>query len=186
MGSLVSAETKEAVAQRYASGTPAPALAADLGVHKDTVIRWAREAGARIRSKSEARALRHPPLAARFRAKYAVAPSGCWEWTGAVNEDGYGLFRAPKEQRAHRYSYKHHVGPIPSGTEIDHACHNRRCVNPAHLRAVSHAENVAAGANHNRSKVHCRRGHELTGIRRDGKRYCKECGRLRQRKDWRG
>ena len=32
-------------------------------------------------------------------------------------------------------------GPIPEGLVIDHLCHNHACVNPDHLRAVTHKQN---------------------------------------------
>jgi hypothetical protein len=38
--------------------------------------------------------------------------------------------------------YKWRYGAIPEGCEIDHACYNRRCLEPTHLRALSHRENV--------------------------------------------
>ena len=92
--------------------------------------------------------------------------SGCWLWPGQVLK-GYGIIwegpilaaaaegRARKKTRAHRVSYELFNGPIPEGMEIDHVCHtndddcpagdaclHRRCVNPDHLEAVSHMENV--------------------------------------------
>ena len=32
-------------------------------------------------------------------------------------------------------------GPIQASMEIDHRCHNRGCVNPEHLQAVTHKQN---------------------------------------------
>jgi hypothetical protein len=42
----------------------------------------------------------------------------------------------------HRKHYEQFKGPIPDGLEIDHTCRNTRCVNPEHLEAVTHAENL--------------------------------------------
>lgn len=33
------------------------------------------------------------------------------------------------------------VGAIPADREIDHICHNRKCVNPEHLRLVTRKQN---------------------------------------------
>ena len=59
----------------------------------------------------------------RFQAKVERIPfHTCWEWTGALRADGYGVLWNPRSQRterAHRSAYEHFVGPIPSGTERD-------------------------------------------------------------------
>ena len=121
----------------------------------------------------------------RFTRKYInTGPGGCWLWTAGKNEKGYGTFSLDGEKRkAHRVAYEQYVGPIPDGLEIDHLCRHRGCVNPAHLEAVTHAENMARGAN--AMKTHCARGHEYAGdnVYRtpDGRRDCRVCVAARGR-----
>ena len=67
----------------------------------------------------------------------------CTEWTGARNGDGYPVVRIGGVlQLAHRVAYRLHVGPIPRGHEVEHLCGCRASVDPAHLEAVTHAENM--------------------------------------------
>lgn len=67
----------------------------------------------------------------------------CWVWTAGKNIAGYGSFTAfGRPVSAHRYSYEINVGPIPDRHDIDHTCHNRVCVNPAHLRATTRKQNI--------------------------------------------
>lgn len=127
-----------------------------------------------------------PYLRRRFFAKVRVAENGCWEWTGARDDDGYGYFRPPdgKIYRAHRVSYEICFGPIPDGLCTDHLCRNRSCVNPMHLEPVTWRENVLRGDTgpaRNLAKTHCHKGHPLSGenlyVRPNGWRICKECRR---------
>lgn len=88
---------------------------------------------------------------AKTREKFKVDPeTGCWVWQRCINpRTGYGQLTVARQvMPAHRWSYEHHVGPIPAGMHIDHLCRNRPCVNPAHLEVVSLAENNRRAARH--------------------------------------
>lgn len=77
----------------------------------------------------------------RFWAKVEKTP-GCWNWTGSDNGRGYGQFHLDgRRWYVHRFSYEAHYGPL-GGLEVDHRCHNPRCVRPDHLRAVTRKQNV--------------------------------------------
>lgn len=102
-------------------------------------------------------------LAARFWAKVEKTES-CWLWMARVNNHGYGEInpgqRSGPPRLAHRLSYELIVGPIPEGFVLDHLCRTPRCVNPAHLEPVTHAENVRRGLSA-QLKSQCPRGHAL-------------------------
>lgn len=124
----------------------------------------------------------------------------CWMWTGHVNpEDGYGYFntgdrvsaagnRMPTQ--AHIVSARLVGKPCPDGKEWDHFCRQRPCVNPAHLDAVMHRENLRRGLSivgDYMAEQTCKRGHPKTPENRyqrpDGKgSQCLPCVRLRTRK----
>jgi hypothetical protein len=70
----------------------------------------------------------------------------CWNWAGSIDVCGYGrLWDGTRTVRAHRFSYELLVGPIPEGLVLDHLCRNTRCVNPEHLEAVTHRDNLLRG-----------------------------------------
>lgn len=108
----------------------------------------------------------------------------CWLWLGTVARDGYG--KAAYGRPAHRVAYELAVGPIPEGLEIDHVakrgCTHLNCVNPAHLEAVTGAENQRRKA---LARTHCKWGHLLdeanTYRRRRGSRDCRACHNQRER-----
>jgi hypothetical protein len=130
---------------------------------------------------------RHLP--ADFLAQIRVLPNGCHEWTGKVNDSGYGVYRG---QLAHRF-VAGAERPIPPGYVVDHTCHtractapgktdpHRRCVNRAHLEPVTNAENVrrgrwAAATEASRLRAgRCDQGHEKVPGRQ-----CNTCRRERR------
>lgn len=125
---------------------------------------------------------------ARFWARVAVVPNGCWRWTGSVN-GSYGTFYFHgRTAYAHRVSYEMFVGPIPEGLTIDHLCRYPLCVNPSHLEPVPMRENTLRGEGvtaRNAKKTHCSNGHRLSGDNvamltgaRKG-RECRTCTRER-------
>ena len=62
--------------------------------------------------------------------------SGCIEWAGPLDKDGYGQAYDPKTQlikRAHRISWQNVNGEIPAGLCVLHTCDNPKCVNTDHL-----------------------------------------------------
>lgn len=103
----------------------------------------------------------------RFWSK--VDKSGdCWLWTGAQTRGGYGNCRFNgKYMRAHRVSF---ILANPqaevSGLDVDHLCHVRNCVNPLHLRAITHKQNQEhrSGPQRNSSSG-------IQGVRWDGRRW---------------
>lgn len=80
----------------------------------------------------------------RFLSKFTQgSPTECWLWEKATDANGYGVLRVgEKTVKAHRFSYEHFVGPIPKGKELDHQCRTPPCVNPDHLLATTHKENL--------------------------------------------
>lgn len=80
-------------------------------------------------------------------SRYTVAASGCWEWTGTRNKQGYGVVCVAIDKRptgipAPRIQWMHCHGEIPSGMVVMHTCDNPCCVNPKHLRLGTQGDNL--------------------------------------------
>ncbi len=77
----------------------------------------------------------------KFFKKLSKKDSGCWEWNGYKDRDGYRMWcnNWLKEQRA---SFKLFLGDIPNSLLVRHTCHNPSCCNPEHLKLGTAQDNA--------------------------------------------
>lgn len=111
------------------------------------------------------------------------ADTGCHNWPGAKNQDGYGLLgRSGRSMSAHRWYWIQANGEIPAGMKIDHLCRNPACCNVDHMEVVTNRENVMRGRSPHvllSLANRCKQGHELTAENSKpkigGGRQCRTC-----------
>lgn len=116
---------------------------------------------------------------------FLVTESGCVEYQGYRNDNGYGQFRQGKLLRVHRLVYEWVYGPFEG--EVLHLCDNPPCCNPAHLRHGTHRDNLqdmwGKGRGYKQAWTHCPNGHEYTEENVSaGSNKCKQCTRERNRR----
>jgi hypothetical protein len=83
--------------------------------------------------------------------EYKAADRGyatpCWIWQRTINDHGYGIgYDGTDNVPAHVLCWERIHGKVPDGTELDHLCRVRSCVNPDHVEAVLHVINVQRGS----------------------------------------
>jgi hypothetical protein len=122
-------------------------------------------------------------------------PDECWPWKRSPKPSVYGQYTRPRAEGgrtvyAHREAYERRKGPIPKGRPLDHfrfpdgGCIGPACVNPDHVRPVTHRENILRGQGRTAwqaAQTECIRGHpfdEQNTYRpplRPETRQCKSC-----------
>jgi hypothetical protein len=120
-----------------------------------------------------------------------MSEGDCLLYGGRLSDRGYAqVWIDGRTIRLHRHVYAEHYGPIPEGLEIHHTCGVKHCLNPAHLRAMTHADHMrlhdpldTAGQ---RDKPYCKHGHPRTPenlyLQPNGWRACRICKREARRK----
>ena len=154
---------------------------------------------------------RPPPTDAKTRkrlySKSIVQPNGCILWTRAVRTDGYGQFAITSKwvTGAHRVALAYALGRWSApGVLVLHSCDTPLCINPAHLREGTNADNArdrnrkrrqARGARHGRAKltatqvfeirIYIARGVSPTKIAAKYKVSRRSVGRIGNNQQWR-
>ncbi len=107
-----------------------------------------------------------PSLLERFERKYEpITETGCWIWTAATQELGYGVLglgtRQQGTEKAHRISYRLFRGD-PAGSNVLHRCGIACCVNPDHLYLGTLKDNAQDTIRMGRQRFPDNRGERAT------------------------
>ena len=92
----------------------------------------------------------HGTLEDRLLQRREIDDAGCWNWTGSLNNKGYGMINLPSKtalygrrpQIVSRAAWMLWRGDIPDTLFVCHRCDNPRCFNPDHLFVGTVTENM--------------------------------------------
>jgi hypothetical protein len=85
-------------------------------------------------------------LMKNFKSHIRVEDNGCWVWTGAVSDMGYGKFVIrEKTMPVHIIAYRVYWDNYDDSRVIHHTCGNKLCVHPYHLSQIAYRENLRIG-----------------------------------------
>jgi hypothetical protein len=128
------------------------------------------------------------------RLSLPITECGCWAWLGKIGTHGYAdmSYRIAPQQRVTRNAAKvaweiANAAEFPKHLELDHICHSRWCVNPDHLRAVTHSVNIRSRRPFDNRTYggYCKRGHLLPpNEQRNGNQSCPICY-VHNQQEWR-
>lgn len=129
------------------------------------------------------------PVHERILEKIKISDSGCWLFTGCLNNDGYAkIVLNNRPVSAHRMMYEYKFGKIENGLMVCHKCDNRNCVNPDHLFLGTARDNRIDCVNKKRVRIfiglkkRCKRGHLFsksnTSFNSNGDRLCLKCRKI--------
>jgi len=80
--------------------------------------------------------------------------TGCLEWTGCKDVDGYGRFSdGGKSYGIHRLVWEVFKGDIPQGLYVLHKCDNPSCINTEHLYIGTAADNTRDKVKRRRTRL---------------------------------
>lgn len=135
------------------------------------------------------------PVAERLALHVVERPSGCHEWTGATDRNGYGRITVKgKTVQTHVLAWTLVNGPVPAGLNVLHHCDNPPCCRPSCLFLGTLADNSADMVTKGRStkgrgqasKTHCPQRHRYSKANTyvapgSNKRQCRICRQDRER-----
>lgn len=100
---------------------------------------------------------------------WTVTPSGCWEWNGALDDNGYGQMAVNRGRpwKSYRIAYEAWVKVPEENVDICHTCDNPPCINPDHLFEGTRQANVDDMIAKRRNANGERAGHKVTDAQVD-------------------
>jgi hypothetical protein len=123
----------------------------------------------------------HYTFAEKLAAR-TVRGASCWLISGHALPNGYVHISSGSpatgnyvRKLAHRLAYELAVGPIPSGYVVLHTCDTPRCVNPAHLKVGTQADNIADAVSKGRYTAWHKTGVRLDGTKAKRRSHVRQC-----------